>query len=567
MEKSVANAAPPPEGTNRRPGTLGLLLLLLLLAAGLRSWVIWRTEVMARDSIVFIDYALQLEEQPWQEVLRGNHQHPGYPLSVLAMSGPVRYFLGGTNPMTMQLSAQLASALAGLLLVIPMFYLGLELFDPRIAFWATLLFQCLPVSGLILSDGLSEALYLLLVASALLLGVRALRCDSAFCFGLCGLFGGLAYLTRPEGAVVVAAAVVLLVLMQGLPTWRRGWKWTLASGASLIIPALVVGSPYLLATGHLTNKPSGQGVVTTARRDDHQPTTHPALAEARRPTAPVPATASFSPPPMTLAVWLNKDESLSERIGISLLAVLGEIMKGFHHVAWLPALLGFWWSRDRLRPRPEAWLLLLACLVHGLILWRLAMVASYVSERHVLLVVMCGLYPAVVGFVELPARFALWLRVLLPQARFRLAGNAAAWSLLLLLALITAALVKTLRPLHANRVGHHMAGLWLAKNADSADEICDSHFGWAYYYSGRLSKGAQAPSTLAGGRRIRYVIKGSSKERENPYGPTNARADMTMAQIQAAGGWPAYRWPKGSEVDRAKVVVWAVPLPAVGTPK
>ncbi len=66
------------------------LATLLMLVLPLRVWLLYNTEVAARDSIGFIRYALQFESKPWQEVLLGNHQHPGYPLAVWAVSQPVR---------------------------------------------------------------------------------------------------------------------------------------------------------------------------------------------------------------------------------------------------------------------------------------------------------------------------------------------------------------------------------------------------------------------------------------------------------------------------------------------
>src|SRR5262249_5011716 len=107
------------ETTGGRLGRdLGLIALLLVLAGGIRVLVLGGTEVVARDGIIFINYAWQLEHRNWQDVLCENPQHPGYPLSVLAMSLPVRHLLGPINCDTMQWSAQLACALAGVLLVI-----------------------------------------------------------------------------------------------------------------------------------------------------------------------------------------------------------------------------------------------------------------------------------------------------------------------------------------------------------------------------------------------------------------------------------------------------------------
>ena len=66
-----------------------------------------------------------------------------------------------------------------------------------------------------------EATFLLLTTLALLCAVRALRGSSAQRFGLCGLFCGLSYLTRPEGALLLASTALVLVAMQALPAWRR----------------------------------------------------------------------------------------------------------------------------------------------------------------------------------------------------------------------------------------------------------------------------------------------------------------------------------------------------------
>src|SRR5437899_7615215 len=113
-----------------------LVLLLMAVVAGVRVWLICHTEVAARDSIGYIRYALELEKEPWAKVFRHSLQHPGYPLVIQAVSHPVRYFMGGLSPLSMQISAQAASALASILLVIPTFYLGRELVDRKTAFWA-----------------------------------------------------------------------------------------------------------------------------------------------------------------------------------------------------------------------------------------------------------------------------------------------------------------------------------------------------------------------------------------------------------------------------------------------
>src|SRR5262249_28863827 len=157
---------------------LRCLLLLALVAVGLRAWHLASTEVAARDSIGFIRVAWRLG-QDWRRAIRTSEHHPAYPVAILAPSVPVRHLLPHDPVRARQLSAQLVSALASVLLVLPMFYLGKELFDRRVAFWATLLFQCLPAPARVMPDGLSESLFFLLCASAFLFAVRGLRTGSA----------------------------------------------------------------------------------------------------------------------------------------------------------------------------------------------------------------------------------------------------------------------------------------------------------------------------------------------------------------------------------------------------
>ncbi|HJT78512.1 MAG TPA: glycosyltransferase family 39 protein, partial [Gemmataceae bacterium] len=156
---------------------VGALLLLLLLAGTLRVWLFRHTEVAARDSIGFIRMAWQFQSRSWKDVLQDprTEQHPAYPLLILAASLPVRHFLSGPDSVLMQLGAQLVSVLAGTLLVVPMYYLGRELFNRTAGFWAAVLFQLLPASCRVLSDALSEATFLLFAATALYFAVRALR--------------------------------------------------------------------------------------------------------------------------------------------------------------------------------------------------------------------------------------------------------------------------------------------------------------------------------------------------------------------------------------------------------
>ena len=176
------------------------ILLLLALVLPLRVWLLCNTTVTARDSITFIHYAHKLDTEPWIDVLKSEHQHPGFPVAVWLVGKPLQAFWGKTAE-TMQLAAQLVSlAVASLLLaLVVMFRLAARLRDRSAGLCGALLFQFFPGSGHHLSDGISEGLFLLCFATSLWLFVRGAQCRRIVDFALGGAGVGFAYLTRPEG--------------------------------------------------------------------------------------------------------------------------------------------------------------------------------------------------------------------------------------------------------------------------------------------------------------------------------------------------------------------------------
>src|SRR5262249_37870025 len=202
-------------------------------------------ELASRDSIVYIRQAWQFEHQGWAQAVRHGPHHPGYCFAIYLASKPVRAWAPDDLPRSMQLAAQLVSSLASVLLVVPMFYLGRELFDRRVAFWGTLLFQLLPATGRLLPDGLSEPVFLLLASPALLFVCYGLRTGRLVWFVLAGVLAGLAYLTRTEGLLIVLVAGLVLLGLQGSRRWRRSWVQTGRNGLGLGV-SCVFAVPFML---------------------------------------------------------------------------------------------------------------------------------------------------------------------------------------------------------------------------------------------------------------------------------------------------------------------------------
>ena len=416
-------------------------------------------------------------------MIRSNHQHPLYPVTILATSLPIRS-LYGTTPETMRLSAQLAAGLAGVLLVVPMYSLGRTLFDRRVGFWSAVLFQCLPVTARMLSNALSDALCLFLVASALALGCRALRTASPWRFALCGVFGGLAYLTRPEGILPVAVVGLVWLGMQVRVVQRSSVRRFSACAAALIVGALLAGGPLIAVTGRLSTKPAADAML---RNDAPALSAVPAaVTEARPAVDEGPSAANLAPAPSPGAAPTAASTPRSA-LGQSLWALGSILVRDFQWVGWLPALVSLWYFRASLWRQPEAWVLVLLCLLFGAALVRLNMVAGYLGERHAQMLVMCGSFGAVAVTAVLGDRLA------------RLGHRR--WLAPVLLAALTLRGLPVLgKPLHANQAGYRSAGLWLAAHAQPEDEIFDWHDS-AKYYAGRLY-----PNRAAGALSITYAV-------------------------------------------------------------
>lgn len=513
----------------------GLVLLLLLLAAGIHGWLIAHTTVPARDGIGFIRYAWELRHRPWRPVLRTNAHPPLYPLAVMAASELIPPHAGTSQAVGMQLAAQLVSGLAGTLLVVPMFFLGRLLFNRKVAFGAALLFQCLPGPARMTSDALSEGLFLLLAISALAAAASGLRNPSSGKFALCGLCSGLAYLTRPEGLLLIVA--VSMVLVAGGMFQDRTWARPGAPAwSALVLTATAVALPYICVTGRLTNKPTGRhfldgaaGIETGAR-------------PAPRAAAGGPLVAS-----MLAVFWDGGGEHPAGRGWRVGRTIALEWAKALHYLAAAAALAGLCWFRREGRSSPAAGLVLLTAALYlgavGVVGWSRA----YVSERHVLLPVLLSTYWA--------AAFAVaaggWLA---DRARPRLPSVPTGVMEIGVLAVVaTAGLPDTLKPMHTNRAGHRTAGTWLAGRIQPGDWLVDP-LCWAGYYAGRTLAGDDRPISPTGPGYV--ILERSLGEHRLFIEATSQATDL------ARRGLPVYRCPLDSQRGRdAEVIVYRIPPP------
>jgi hypothetical protein len=491
--------------------------LLFALGLGLRLWVIERTDVAARDSIGFIRYALRLEREPLTEVLRDSEHPPIYPATVMLVSWPVRAFRGDSGCDTMVLSCQLASALMTVLSIVPLVLLGRELGSRSMAWIAVGLILCLPAWLRLTSDGLSEGTFLFWLSTALWLGCRGARKPGIVVLAACGMAAGVAYLTRPEGAEVVAAVGVILVARQSFANNRQPWRRLGTQAGALGAGLLVFLGPYAAAIGSLSNKNSVRGTIGAPIND---------------PNGLLPQYGAAGTGPL-LAAWFHESGGANPRWVWAARSLAFETGRAFQYLGVGLAMLGLFVLRPRSAARPAWAVLAVLVSAHAVVLCRMASLSGYLSERHTLFFVISGSFPAAAAIIWC-GRFVT--RV---SAGYVTAGLVAAGLLIASPALI--------KPLHYNRAGHKAAGEWLAHTIHENDAILDP-FDWAEFYAGRL----EAKATTIKPDRLFVILE----QNENPH---SRLSHLQGAKVCAKLGAPVYHWPESAAVEKAEVIIYEVP--------
>jgi hypothetical protein len=364
-------------------------------------------------------------------------------------------------------------------------------------------------------------------------------------------------LVRPEGALVLCVAGVVLLLAPWVRSWQIAFRPALLGLLCMGLAALLAAAPYWYTIGRLSNKPTFNqfllheegGAETT--RDMELSAKSGSLLFASR----------FSP-------GTDGQDFTSVSIWYALLEMLDEVSKGFFYVFWIPAGLGVFWFRRRILKSPGLLLVALVAVINLLVLWRLAYRAQYVSERHTLLIVLCGLLFAIPGLYQATDIWNPWWRQKLPfevidapRLIYWYWSKKVASGLLVLM--IIGMMFQTLRPLHGHRRGHREAGAWLATVLRPEDALVDP-YGLANFYAGRPPDSSKVHRSGGEGR-LRYLVIEAADQ--DAY-----RKSMIDKAVEDRGrGEPVFSWPSAAaptlvvyvapETRRRKASAMAEPLP------
>jgi len=186
---------------------------------------------------------------------------------------------------------------------------------------------------------------------------------------------------------------------------------------------------------------------------------------------------------------------------------------------------------------------------------------GYLSDRHLLLLILCGTYWAVAGVLVIGDKLALGAARLWPALAGRRWTDGRTWTLALLLLLVLAPLPRTLARLHAERTGFRSLGRWLAKNTPPGDFIEDPYC-WAYYYAGRVFVEGRRDLPVSNPSCF-YVVLEESKNRHARLVSLQKAVENTLHN---RGAKIIHTEDVRRGRDKATLQVWQVPGPYHWTP-
>jgi 4-amino-4-deoxy-L-arabinose transferase-like glycosyltransferase len=427
--------------------------LLMLAASLLLGWLAAHTSIFYTDGLRYIAQAKTIDEGSITQGLVRSVDQPVYPLAIVV----VHRLVGGETPRDWQRAAQLAAVAAGVLVVIPLYLIALELFGSSCAWLACLLIYLVPFNGHVLADALSEGTFLLFWSFGVWASLKLLRTGHLAWLLLVVAASVLAYLTRPEGLVILVSLVAALVVLTFCPALafpRSTRRWALGL---LVVGSLAAAGPFMFLKGGISTKPSMSRLLGLAPRAGAM------AVERERP--------------------LDADQSTSTTVLFAARAVIRAVARATTIPLLLLAPLGIVAGCGS-QPGRRSWIFLGIMLgLSTLALLRVHATAGYCTPRHALVVSWILILAAAAGIQQLVALLSQRAAMRLENrwTTRRIEGVFATISLGGWLLFWGPALVS---PIDSGFSGYRQAGEWLARFSGAPERILDLK-GLALFYAGK----------------------------------------------------------------------------------
>ena len=458
--------------------TRSKLLILLGISATARIIQNQLTLLISRDSVDYIALSRHFARGEYKDLLAHDY-HPLYQI----LTGLVGMVAGD-----FETAGYIVSIVMGTLAVIPLYYLGRNIFGETAGLVSAVLFVFHPYMVRFSADVLSDPTYLCFFLSAVWFGYSGLEGRGTRWFILAGAFSGLAYLTRPEG-IGTLGLVGLWIIGGSILNLRQNWWRMIGKGMTLLVAFLIFAMPYIFylheETGRwiLTKKksvgvligidelqspePAPPGQPSSMLAPDDEKRSFPGLFSSALAAAPGDDQGKKSD---GLASYIN-----------SCLKVLNKFAETVHPLLFPLFLLSLGWRVRKRETQKGDFYLLSHIIFYYFVLCLLVITYAYtVSRRHL---------------VPLNALVLLWSGDgLVLTARWVSARAASTWKerwrwlsketlIICLCLMILIMLPKTFKVLRKDKLGVKEAGEWIqSQGIESPVEISD--FTRIGYYAG-----------------------------------------------------------------------------------
>jgi 4-amino-4-deoxy-L-arabinose transferase-like glycosyltransferase len=461
-----------------------VLVLALLIAFALRFVLLLQPEVIHNDGTEYIRHAKAVLAGNWEAGMSG----PVYPtLIALAYYTLIRNY---------ELAGILVSVIFGTLLVLPVFYLGKEIFDERVGMLSSLVVAVQRFLHTPSGSVLTESTYHFFIATSVLFGWRAFKQGKYHHVLLFGLFVSLAYMTRPEG-IGFLFVFFIWVLFVNPPEGKRGWKKRVGMILLAVFCFLLFSSPYLLQLRKEVGKwqISKKAFFSTQSLSEEEQTSLRALGVQRK---------------INLLDLAKKPLVLILKIGGGLLKSFVGFYQVFNPVLFFLALLG-WITIFKMKSsyifKANSYI-----LSHHVFFFAFVLPFFWIERRYVSQMISISIPWAALGCLEV----AGWLHRWIEKERTRKAV-----SLILLLILLGGILIQG-RVTHTRniRVIRKEVGLWMKDHLPREAKMMSRFPQEAFYaklpWVGIRAKSYEEILRKARSNEVRYLVIDESIEEDSP---------------------------------------------------
>jgi len=421
-----------------------LLLLLLAMAFVLRIFLILFPEVIYSDGTEYIRCAKLIISGHWG----GSKAPPLYPVLIALASRFTPNF---------ELAGIWVSVIFGTLVILPVFYLGREIFTEKIGILSALFAAVHPYLYVSSGSVLTESLYHFLLTTAVLFGWRAFRRGRIWDILLFSLITTLAYFTRPE-AIGFLFIFTFWVFFIRPPQEKRHALKRVWIGALALLCFVVFSSPYL----YQMRKETGRWELSKKFSISIG-----SVSEGEA----VPLEDFTRTKKITMVSFLVEPVTVLKKIGLGWIQALYKFQLGFHPLLFVLAVLGFVWSMKGTSSKKGSFYLLSYFIFYlGLLLPFL-----WIARRYTSMISSIALPWASLGFICLTG----WIAPRLKEGRWKRAFPVLSLLLVLIVIFVQGRVVHG----RGHRLLHKEVGLWMKDHLSKNGNIMMSRLPQIGFYA------------------------------------------------------------------------------------